>query len=54
MMNKCEDCVYSKLIRTKHGFNYICKIGTEKEVRFCLTNNKKRFIKRGSKDANEG
>jgi hypothetical protein len=43
-MNNCSDCINSKMIRSKGGFKYICKLQTEKEVRWCLAHKKKSFI----------
>lgn len=43
-MKSCSECKHGKMIRSKGGFKYICKLSTEKEVRWCLANNKKSFV----------
>lgn len=43
-MNACSDCRYGKMIRSKNGFKYVCKLKTEKEVRWCLANGRKSYI----------
>ncbi len=43
-MKNCSECLNSKMIRMESGFKYVCKLKTEKEVRWCLAHNKKSFV----------
>ena len=53
-MNNCSDCMNGQMIRSKSGsFKYICKLQTEKEVRWCLANNKKSFVPAPKEEENE-
>ena len=50
-MNNCSNCLNSQMIRSKSGsFKYICKLKTEKEVRWCLAHNKKSFVPASKED----